>query len=54
MLHVGLIDLYLVMHIASARIINTWTTYRNIDRYISIYDFLAVMFSVGLASAHPN
>ena len=47
MLHVGLIDLILVMHIACVRIMNTWTTYRDIDRYISIYDFLTVIFSVG-------
>ena len=34
---------------------NTWTTYRDIDRYIHRYsDCLVVMISVGLASARPN
>ena len=35
---------------ACARMMNTWTTYRDIDRYIHKYsDFLVVMISVRLA-----
>ena len=38
-----------------AHMMNTWTTYHYIVRYIDRYsDFLIVMIGVGLASARPN
>ena len=40
---------------ACVRMMNTWTTYRDIDRYIHKYsDFLVVMISVWLASVRPK
>ena len=42
------------VHCMRARMMNTWTTYRDMDTYFKYSDFLVVMISVGLTSARPN